>query len=223
MPSFRKVDKTKKEPKLNDDLIEKICKQLQLGNYIETAVVMAGVSKQSFYTWIKIANGVKPSKSQAEYKRCCKLLDAVERAQEEATTRDLLNIDKSAMGRMPTYDRYPPRSEHNPDGTWIPARDDKGKIQINPKTNEPIMIEVSGQIICDYKGKPIVADAGAPPDWKASAWRLEKRRPKQWGDLKTIVVNEKPDLRQNENPEDDDFNLRITFVDTDGEEEQLDE
>lgn len=137
--SFRKVKPGEEVTKLNDEIIEKICNNLRLGSYIETAVVMAGVRKQTFYNWCKLAH----EKPRSIYMR---LLDAVEKAQEEATTRDLLNIDKCAMGREPVY-----------------------------------MRDENGGIVFSENGKPVVLQPGILPDASLSTWRLERRRPKEWG------------------------------------------
>lgn len=137
--------------------------------------------------------------------------NAVARAIEEATMRDVQNIDKAAMGRSPVYDRYP-------EGSMIPARDDKGKVYENKFNGEPMMIDVSGQIICDYKGKPIIAVEGLSPDWKASAWRLERRMPRDWGSTQVLKV-EKPDPLQNLE-EDDPSKIEFIWVDPDGEKDE---
>lgn len=92
MPAFKKINKQRAEAKLTPEFIEKVTNYLRLGCYIETAVVMAGTSKQTFYTWIK--------KGHQEEKGIYRdLLDAVERGQEECTARDLLVIDKCANGQ----------------------------------------------------------------------------------------------------------------------------
>ena len=56
MQAFKKVDKRKEVKKLNKKVIETIMNTLRRGSYIETAVVLAGVSKQRFYDWIKLAH-----------------------------------------------------------------------------------------------------------------------------------------------------------------------
>lgn len=109
---------------------------MRAGAYIETAAVVSGVSKQTLYAWCKLGHK-KPKSLYA------KLLDAVERASEECTTRDLLNIDKCAMGVKNEYER-----------------------------------DENGNLVVDGQGNPIVIQHGAKPDWKASAWRLEKRSSK---------------------------------------------
>lgn len=105
--------------KLTRDIINKICLQLKNGSYVETAAVMCGVPKSTFYNWINKAH--EPN-SAVIYKE---LLDATERAQAEADMRDLAIIQKAGEG---------------------------------------------GQ-------------------WKASAWRLERRHPEQWGARQFIEQN----------------------------------
>lgn len=219
MPAFKKIKQKDigAPTKLTEELIEDVCKVLKSGVFVETAVVMCNIGKTTFYRWIKESHKAeeelelvnaqrkKDKKKPLELKKrdALKVLfrNAVAMAMEEATIRDVINIDKCAMGKKPVYDRYPK-------GSIIPARDDKGKVQLD-EHGQPIMIDVSGQIITDYKGKPIIADHGMPPDWRASAWRLEKRYPEHWGSVSTIVMDRKDPL---EKPENDDSEFRITFV-----------
>ena len=213
MTAFRKLtkkeqasqDKKFDKSKLTPELIEGICKLIRIGTYVETAVIMCNIGKTTFYRWIKEGHDESSRKTKLKDLKV-DLRNAVAKASEEATVRDLHNIDKAAMGRKPVFDRYPK-------GTIIPARDDKGKVQINNATGEIIEIDVSGQIICDYKGRPIIADEGAPADWKASAWRLEKRAPKDWGSTNTLILERKDPT---ENPSDiaDPNLIEIVFHDS---------
>lgn len=177
MTAFKKLpkDKSKIIKKLNRNVIEDMCKFLRAGAYIETAAVLAGIGKSRFYDWIKLAHQQK----KGIYRE---LLDAVAHAQEEATMRDLLNIDKCAMGQDPEYERY-----------------QKG-------TTSAEGIDISGQLILNGKGNPIPKKIGTKPDWAASAWRLTRRKPKQWGTKETtdehqedgsVVVNfTKPKVKE---------------------------
>jgi len=143
MPAFKKVNKGGAPPKLNEELIDKIMNNLRLGVYLETAVVCAGVHKAIFYEWVKQAHR---DRKENKVTLKTKLLDAVDRATEEATMRDVMNIDKCAMGKDPEYER-----------------------------------DESGQLILNGRGNPIIKKYGMAPDWQASAWRLQRRKPKEWG------------------------------------------
>lgn len=210
MTAFVKVKKKKKgtgvnnQPtKLDKKRIDDIVKCLRAGAYIETACVMAGIAKKTFYEYIKESH----SKRRTKHAQLCReLRNAVALAQEEATMRDLMNIDKAAMGRKPKYDRYP-------ENTIIPARNAKGDVQTNRNTGEPVMIDVSGQIVTDFKGNPIIAEEGLAPSYQCSMWRLEKRRPKDWGATSTLFVN-RPDPTENVEEKADPNKMEIIFVDS---------
>ena len=73
---------------LTDEIEEKILKFLKTGCYIETAVGAAGISKATFYNWMKQAN--------AGDKRYKSFLDAVVKARHEADLRDVTIIAKAA-------------------------------------------------------------------------------------------------------------------------------
>ena len=150
MPAFKKVKKNPggRPPKLNDKVIADIVNHLRIGCYLETAVVMAGVQKTIFYEWIKLAH--KGSKEHV------KLLNAVEKAVEECTTRDLMVIDKCANGNEGEY-----------------LRDDDGKI------------------VYTQRGNPVMKKAATAPDWSAAAWRLQRRKPKEWGNTEKLEVSGK--------------------------------
>jgi len=96
---------------LTKELIAKIANNLRAGAYIETAVVVAGCPKATFYSWIKRAHD--PEETEPLYKE---LLDAVERSQEESEMRDIVNIDQAAMGRPAKF-----------------AKDANGKIIMNER------------------------------------------------------------------------------------------
>ncbi len=78
-------------PKLTEKLIEKISTSIRSGCYVETAVALAGLSKQSFYRWLKQAEGGEPTALTL------KLSDAVKKAMAQAELRDLAVIDRAAQ------------------------------------------------------------------------------------------------------------------------------
>lgn len=78
-------------PKLTEKMIERIAEAIRRGCYVETAVALAGLSKQSFYRWLKQAE------SDEATELAQKLSDAVKKAMAEAETRDLAVIDKAAQ------------------------------------------------------------------------------------------------------------------------------
>lgn len=136
-------------PKLTDELIEEISLLLRRGNYIETAVAACGISKDTFYRWLKDGKNDRSDSLQK------KLSDAVMKSLAEAEVRDLEVIDKAAFG--------------SPD---IFAKDDEG----NP--------------LVDSSGNPIIEEYGLPPNWRVSAWRLERRFPDRWGKKTTLELDE---------------------------------
>lgn len=52
----------------------------------------------------------------------------------------------------------------------------------------------NGEVVLDGEGNPIVTKPMMKPDWKASAWRLERRNPNRWSQKQTLehtTTNEK--------------------------------
>ncbi|WP_413612914.1 hypothetical protein [Bdellovibrio sp. HCB-110] len=78
-------------PTLSNELIETIAQAIRVGSYVETAVALAGVSKDSFYRWLRQAE------SDDANEMTVKLSDAVKKALAESEKRDLDVIDKAAQ------------------------------------------------------------------------------------------------------------------------------
>lgn len=157
MAKFKKANPKKQVGRpslLTPDIMNQIISYMRIGAYVETAIVTAGISKQTFYDWAKKANKDKKAGRVTEY---TEFLDAVDKAVEECVVRDLNNIDKAAMGVEWEYERYP-------------------KGSICPDTGR----DRTGELVLTSRGNPIPKKIGLAPDWGASAWRLERRHGKQW-------------------------------------------
>lgn len=167
-----KKEKPGQPTKLTEEITEDLCNLLRMGNFFSTALVLSGIPTSTFHNWIKWGK----ERPESEYG---KFLEAVERAIEEATVRDLQVVDNAIMGKATIYERYP-------QGTLIPAKDHKGNPALYPhnhptKACEPIMIDVSGQVVMDEKGKPVIQEIGLIPDANLALRRLAIRKPKEWG------------------------------------------
>jgi transposase len=127
-------------PKLTIELIEDIALLIRRGCYVETASAACGISKDSFYRWIK------QGKNDDNETLGRKLSDAVMISLAEAEWRDVEVIDKAANG-----------------------------------TPDKLLTDDNGKHILDSNGNAIVLEYGMPPNWKASAWRLERKFPERWG------------------------------------------
>ena len=127
-------------PKLTKELIEEISLHLRMGSYVETAAATCGISKDTFYRWLR--QGKRDEKNTLPKQ----LSYAVERSISEAEMRDIDVINKAAFG--------------------------------SPKK---FLVDQNGEFVFDPKGRLIVIEEEIKPDWKASAWRLERRCPKRWG------------------------------------------
>lgn len=75
--------------KLTPDIQKTIVEQLRWGNYLETAAVFAGLSKDTLYNWLKRGSREKTG----IYKE---FSDAVSKAMAEAEIRDVANITNAA-------------------------------------------------------------------------------------------------------------------------------
>lgn len=109
--------------KLNEELIDQICQYILGGSYVETASAACGVSKETFYQWLK--KGKQDINALNYLTLEAKLSQRVLEALGKADVRDVMRIDKAAE-----------------------------------------------------------------QDWRAAAWRLERRNAKHWGPKAAIKVED---------------------------------
>jgi hypothetical protein len=78
-------------PRLTSELIEKLASTIMKGAYVETAVALHSISKNTFYRWLRQAKSDNPTAL------CQELSHAVEKAMAEAELRDMEVIDQAAQ------------------------------------------------------------------------------------------------------------------------------
>ena len=78
-------------PILSEELIERLVITIRGGAYVETAAAFCGISKDTFYRWLRLAESDETSEL------LLKLSDAVKKAMAEAELRDLHVIDRAAQ------------------------------------------------------------------------------------------------------------------------------
>jgi hypothetical protein len=70
-----------KKTRLTDDIIERLCIAIRMGNYLDTACTFAGISTKQFDEWYKLG--------EAGEKKYVKLYEEVNKAEREAEYRIL--------------------------------------------------------------------------------------------------------------------------------------
>jgi transposase len=71
--------------KLTPELQDTLCKALGLGLYVETACLLAGIAKDTFYNWVNEGESKKSGKFR-------QFSDAIKKAQAESETRWIAHI-----------------------------------------------------------------------------------------------------------------------------------
>lgn len=94
---------------ISPEMIKNLVAALQSGAYIETAAAYAGISKDTFYRWLKIGRAVKDAamdeetglldmnRIPADQRQFAELSDAVEKAQADSEMICLQQIQKAAL------------------------------------------------------------------------------------------------------------------------------
>lgn len=161
---------------IDSDLVRKIAGAIAGGHYAETAAAVNGISKDTFYRWLKvgarekrrIAEAIEDGQEDAVIDESLAIYvdfsDAVEKAVELANLRDMQVIDKTAQGGM--------------DEGW----------ETVVSRRVPVVLE-GGVTATDATGAPIFTEEVTTtrrtgktlPVWQAAAWRLERRDPGRFG------------------------------------------
>lgn len=68
---------------------------------------------------------------------------------------------------------------------------------------DKLALDDQGKPIIDSDGYPVISEYGLAPNWKASAWRLERKFPNRWGNKNKLVENAATEIK-------------IEFIDTNG-------
>lgn len=153
-------------PKLNDELIKTICSAIRMGAYIETAVIYAGINKETFHDWIRKGKE-KPRSKYGMFS------DSIMKASAESELRGIADIDRASKGER-SVDK-----DGNP-GEWV-----------------------------------------LKPDWKATAWRLERQKPKHWSPKSTVKVEDDNTPKdQSSFKEENIHKLMCDFINTNPEDEE---
>jgi hypothetical protein len=99
--AFKRELKSGRPLTLTKELIKKISNLIKTGNYIETAVLVAGVPKSTFYYWMKVANALGKRRLKGETKFTppeklhLVLLDEIEKAQAVSESWDVAQITQA--------------------------------------------------------------------------------------------------------------------------------
>lgn len=118
--------------KLTPELQERVAAHVAAGAYVETAVAACGISKTSFYEWLR--RGAEENEGPHR-----EFLDAVEKAQAEAELKDLENITRAAAEGNWQASAW--RLERKFPDRW--ARRERMRLEHTGKDDGPIAVQVN--------------------------------------------------------------------------------
>jgi len=150
--------------KLTPAVQDKILTAIRQGNYLETAAALAGIQKETFYDWLR-----KGARSTTD-DRYRNFSDAVFEAMAQSEAEAVAAIDTAGM----PHDVVKTRTIRKP-------------------------LFLDGQQVADADGNLVfieetVTERTRETDWRALAWRLERRFPRRWGhrSYTETTMTEKP-------------------------------
>jgi len=149
--------------KISDQKITDVQQVILRGGYIETAAAYAGINKSTFYDWLKRGQREKDRVAKNPEQRSIRkaerpfveFSDAVERALAQAEVRDLEVVDKAAQGGR--------------------------EVQRITERYERVVDAETGEIQEEYLVNRTEVTETKDPEWRAAAWKLERRNPEKWG------------------------------------------
>lgn len=172
-PEANKGGRPKGSPILEADpeITQKIAQFLRIGSYVEIAAAVNGIGYGTLRQWV-IKGREAPESQYGAFRM------AVEKAIAEAQIRDLAVIDQHTNGRDAQYAMEPAL---DPDGNPVmePVVDKNGKVQLDGNGNS--IMRPTMKVARDPEGKPVVIRSEIKSDWRAGAWKLERRFWKMWG------------------------------------------
>lgn len=139
--------------KLTPEVIQKLRQAMLTGVDLGTAAAYVGIKVETYRNWLKRGR----NKGDGLYGE---LIRTIERAHAEVQIKDLMTIDAFSVGVKAEY-------------LMRPAKDNQGKVQYDRQGN--VILEP----VVDENGRYIKIKSEAKRDWRAAAFRLE-RKYAQW-------------------------------------------
>ncbi len=155
--------------KADEEKLKIIVNALRMGSHFEIAACVAGLSAKSVRNYMLRARE-EPDSIYGLFLR------EITRAMSEGELRDLSVIDSAAQGRPAKY-------------LMIPKVDMNGKVVLDQYGNTVMEAQLDGD------GKPICIQRESFPQWQASAWKLERSKPKRWGRYDRVMIDDVQDFQ----------------------------
>lgn len=170
---------------LTPELMDRLCSLLRVGAYVEQACAQVGIEKSSFYNWMR--------RGAREVNRRTKYAEEIEREHiEDRTRRQKIRVEERVRRTKRGKDHVQTCEEEQRYVEFLNA------IQRAQAEGEHAMLSMvskaaaGGAVVrrttrTASDGTTSTTEVHALPDWRAAAWRLEKRHPQRWGAARVDV------------------------------------
>jgi hypothetical protein len=173
--------------KLTPEVQKAICDAIRIGGYIETAVSYVGISKETFYQWMK--------RGAAEIDRRRKFEEVRQHEKE---------IEEDQSRRKPYAMELKRRRERDEIDVVLKEQEQAFATFADSvkKATAEAELGLLGVVTRSAKGSHVVArsvvdnpdgttttsEKFSRPEWQAAAWCLERRHPEKWGRRQVEMV-----------------------------------
>lgn len=163
----------------SDEMMGKLVSILRMGSYIEQACSQVGISKVTFYGWMK--RGAREKARRLRYEE-----DVAQEIEADKNRKGCMRHDERKRRKLRDKEHFELAELEQ---VYVDFSDAIEKAQAEAENAMLGVISKSaagGAVIKRttktlFDGTSVTTETLAMPDWRAAAWRLEKRHPKRWG------------------------------------------
>lgn len=177
---------------ISDEISDRICSILRLGGYVEQASAQVGIDKFTVYLWMK--KGAREIKRRQKYRE-----EIAQEIDDDQYRQRAIRTEERARRKLRDQEHTKKSKEGEPYVRFSIA------IEKAMAEGENAMLGIISKAAAGgavtkrttramSDGTTVTSESHASPDWRAAAWRLEKRFPRRWGS-QHVEMNVEADVK----------------------------